>query len=120
MKHGGSLTINPETGLPEAGFLDKLLPAIIGFAITATTGIPAWQVGLGVGAVETARTGDLGKGISAGLGAYGGAGMGAGFGTAGSEAIGSQATNAARGLTGDMAFNLADAGSSFSNALAGG
>jgi hypothetical protein len=23
--HGGSLTINPETGLPEAGFLDKLL-----------------------------------------------------------------------------------------------
>jgi len=78
-KHGGSLTINPHTGLPEAGFLDKLLPAIIGFAITATTGIPAWQVGLGVGAVETARTGDLGKGISAGLGAYGGAGLGAGL-----------------------------------------
>jgi hypothetical protein len=35
MSHGGSLTINPETGLPEAGFLDKLLPAIIGFAINA-------------------------------------------------------------------------------------
>jgi hypothetical protein len=75
MKHGGSLTINPDTGLPEAGFLDKLLPAIIGFAVTAATGLPAWQVGLGVGAVETARTGDLGKGIQAGLGAYGGAGI---------------------------------------------
>ena len=58
MANGGSLTINPDTGLPEAGFLDKLLPAIIGFAVTAATGLPAWQVGLGVGAVETARTGD--------------------------------------------------------------
>tara|TARA_R110000823_G_scaffold54520_1_gene133841 strand:- start:3786 stop:6704 length:2919 start_codon:yes stop_codon:yes gene_type:complete len=125
MANGGSLTINPDTGLPEAGFLDKLLPAIIGFAVTAATGLPAWQVGLGVGAVETARTGDLGKGISAGLGAYGGAGMGAGFGTAGSEAIGSQAAgqsylasapgvlaDAGAGLTGDMAYNLQNAGSS--------
>ena len=29
MAHGGSLTINPETGLPEAGFLKKLLPLIV-------------------------------------------------------------------------------------------
>ena len=97
MKHGGSLTINPETGLPEAGFLDKLLPAIIGFAITATTGIPAWQVGLGVGAVETARTGDLGKGVRAGLGAYGGADLGAGLMEAGASTIG--AAEAAKGVT---------------------
>ena len=97
VQHGGSLTINPETGLPEAGFLDKLLPAIIGFAITATTGIPAWQVGLGVGAVETVRTGDLGRGISAGLGAYGGADFGAGLSEAGASTIG--ATEAAKGLT---------------------
>ena len=26
MAHGGSLTINPETGLPEAGFLSSILP----------------------------------------------------------------------------------------------
>jgi AraC-like DNA-binding protein len=91
MKHGGSLTINPDTGLPEAGFLDKLLPAIIGFAVTAATGLPAWQVGLGVGAVETARTGDLGKGVMAGLGAYGGAGLGAGMSTAGSSALAADA-----------------------------
>ena len=97
MKHGGSLTINPETGLPEAGFLDKLLPAIIGFAVTAATGLPAWQVGLGVGAVETARTGDLGRGISAGLGAYGGGSLGVGLSEAGASTIG--AAEAAKGLT---------------------
>ena len=33
MAHGGSLTINPQTGLPEAGFLDSLLPALVGFGL---------------------------------------------------------------------------------------
>jgi hypothetical protein len=103
MKHGGSLTINPHTGLPEAGFLDKLLPAIIGFGITAMTGLPAWQVGLGVGAVETARTGDLGKGISAGLGAYGGAGLGAGMTTAGADVLSGDATALAAQQAGNLA-----------------
>jgi hypothetical protein len=28
MAHGGSLTINPKTGLPEAGFLDDILPVL--------------------------------------------------------------------------------------------
>lgn len=123
MAHGGSLTINPDTGLPEALSLGKLLPAILGFAVTAATGLPAWQVGLGIGAVETARTGDLGRGIQAGLGAYGGAGLGANLGTAGSEAIGSQAAgqsylasapsalaDAGAGLSADMAYNLTNAG----------
>jgi hypothetical protein len=85
---GGSLTINPETGLAEAGFLDSLLPMIVGAGLMYATGgaagavtpglmgmsMPA-TIGLGVGAAQTARTGDLGKGIMAGLGAYGGAGM---------------------------------------------
>jgi hypothetical protein len=39
-----------------------------------------------VGGVETARTGDLGKGLMAGLGAYGGAGIGAGLFGAGAGA----------------------------------
>ena len=30
MAAGGSLTINPDTGLPEAGFLSQLLPLIAG------------------------------------------------------------------------------------------
>ena len=91
VNHGGTLTINPETGLPEAGFLDKLLPSIIGFGLTALTGMPAWMAGLGVGAVETARTGNLSKGLMAGLGAYGGAGLGAGITGAGEGALGQAA-----------------------------
>lgn len=33
--HGRSLTINPQTGLPEAGILEDILPSIAGFAIDA-------------------------------------------------------------------------------------
>ena len=83
---GGTLTVNPDTGLAEAGFLKKLLPTLIGAALTATTGIPAWAIGLGVGGVEAARTGDLGKGLMAGLGAYGGAGLASGLSGAGAGA----------------------------------
>jgi hypothetical protein len=132
--HGGSLSINPETGLPEAGFLDKLLPTIIGFGISYISGgtIDPKTAAMIVGGVETARTGDIGKGISAGLGAYGGAGIGAGMTAAGSSAIGSEAAGqsylsnyappgvlegASAGLSADMAYNLADAGV---NTLGGG
>jgi len=112
MKHGGSLTINPDTGLPEAGFLDKLLPTIIGAGISFFSGgmINPMQAAAIVGGIQTVRTGDIGKGISAGLGAYGGAGLTAGLTTAGTGAIGGEAAKAGAGLAGDMAFNLADAG----------
>ncbi len=88
--HGGSLTINPETGLPEAGFLDKLLPTIIGAGLTFM-GVPPNMSAMIVGGIQTVRTGDLGKGIQAGLGAYGGANLTAGMGTTGGEALGSTA-----------------------------
>jgi hypothetical protein len=94
MAHGGQLTINPQTGLPEAGMLDKLLPTIIGAGISYFTGIPAAQIGLGVGAFETVRTGSLQKGLMAGLGAYGGAGLTAGLMGAGEAAIGAEANAA--------------------------
>jgi len=88
--HGGSLTVNPETGLAEAGFLDKLLPTIVGAGLMAATGgaaagIAPWMVGAGVGGLETMRTGSLGKGLMAGLGAYGGAGLTEGLVTAGAN-----------------------------------
>lgn len=88
--HGGTLTVNPTTGLPEAGFLDKLLPAIIGAGAVYLSGgtITPMMAGLGIGGIETARTGDLGKGVMAGLGAYGGANMVGGLETAGSAASG--------------------------------
>jgi hypothetical protein len=87
MAHGGSLTINPETGLPEAGILKSLLPMIAGFFLgPAGIGLTAMQAGLTVGALGTAATGSLGKGFMMGLGAYGGAGLGAGLTAAGAPA----------------------------------
>ena len=83
MAHGGSLTINPETGLPEAGWLGKLLPMVLGAALAATgVGAPL-AAGL-VGAGQFARTGSLKKGLMAGLGAFGGAGMAGAAGVGGS------------------------------------
>ena len=74
IKHGGELTINPDTGLPEANFLKKLLPTLIGAGLSFIPGVgPLMAAGI-VGGVETIRTGDIGRGLSAGLGAYGGAG----------------------------------------------
>ena len=74
MRHGGSLTINPQTGLPEAGFLSSILPLIAGVGLTAM-GMPAGMAALTVGGGTALVTGDLGKGLMAGLGAYGGAGL---------------------------------------------
>jgi hypothetical protein len=85
-KSGGtSLTINPKTGLPEAGMLDRLMPAIVGAAATYFSGgaITPQMAGMGIGALQTARTGDLRKGLMAGLGAYGGASLGGMAGGAG-------------------------------------
>jgi hypothetical protein len=88
MAHGGSLTINPHTGLPEAGFLDSLLPTIIGVGLSVASGgalTPLMAAGI-TGAGYGIATGDLSKGLMAGLGAYGGAGLGAGLTSAGSAA----------------------------------
>jgi len=93
LKHGGSLTVNPDTGLPEAGFLDKLLPTIIGGGISYLSGgmIDPMTAAAMVGGVETVRTGSLERGLMAGFGAYGGAGLAQGFMGAGTSALSSGA-----------------------------
>jgi hypothetical protein len=96
MAHGGSLTINPETGLPEAGWLGKLLPTILGAALAAT-GVGAPLAAGIVGAGQFARTGSLKKGLMAGLGAFGGAGM------AGMAGLGGKISETGFGLLGDKA-----------------
>jgi len=75
--HGGSLTINPETGLAEAGFLSSILPMVAGFGLTALTGgvINPMTIGLITGGAGALATGSLSKGLMMGLGAYGGAGL---------------------------------------------
>jgi hypothetical protein len=95
--HGGQLTVNPHTGLPEAGLLDSLLPTIIGAGLTYFSGgaITPMMAGLGVGGVQALRTGSLEKGVMAGLGAYGGAGLTAGLSGVGEAAIGNEAVKSA-------------------------
>jgi hypothetical protein len=99
LAHGGRLTINPETGLPEANFLKKLLPMIagmalnaflpgVGTAIGAALGGLSGAVGTGilVGGVTGLATGSLRQGIMAGMGAYGGASLMGGLQAAGATA----------------------------------
>ena len=74
-KNGGSLSINPDTGLPEAGFLESILPVVAGVGLTAA-GMGPMAAALTVGGVSTLSTGSLSKGLFAGLGAYGGASLG--------------------------------------------
>ena len=116
MAQGGSLTINPETGLLEAGALSDtfkaFLPTLVGAGIMMIPGVGAaaapW-IGAGLGAVEYARTGDIGRGLSAGLGAYGGAGMASGFMGAGAAAgVAPPATTIGAG--GTNALNIAGGG----------
>lgn len=94
MQHGGSLTINPRTGLVEAGFLSSILPMVAGAALAATgVGAPlaAGLVG-GASYLMNPKQGLMG-GLMAGLSAYGGAGLGAAL--AGPGAIGSTAMETA-------------------------
>ena len=93
LKHGGTLTINPETGLAEAGFLKKILPMVAGFALgPAGFGLmSSAMAGLTVGGISALSSGSLEKGLMAGLGAYGGAGLSQGLIGAGTGALSSAA-----------------------------
>lgn len=110
MDHGGSLTINPHTGLPEAGFLKSILPMIAGVGLSfLAPGLSPWLIGgitgLGAKATGASTTEALLAGLSGGmagnaagklaaLGAKGAAGAGAGaLNTAANQA----AVNAAYG-----------------------
>jgi hypothetical protein len=100
MAKGGSLTINPQTGLPEAGFLEDILPVVAAAGLTYLTagaaapalgtafGLGTTASGIAAGALsgaaisgltaaatgkdagQAALMGGLGGGIAGGLGAY--------------------------------------------------
>ncbi len=95
--NGRTLTINPETGLPEAGFLSDLFKAVAPIALgaflgPAGLGMSSMMAGVATGGITTLATGSLSRGLMAGLGAYGGAGLGESLMTAGG---GMSAANAA-------------------------
>jgi hypothetical protein len=94
MAGGGHLTINPHTGLPEAGLLKRMLPMVIGAGLAAT-GVGAPMAALMVGGGYTAATGSLKKGLMAGLGAYGGAGLSTSLMQAGASSVAPEAATAA-------------------------
>lgn len=110
MSQGGSLSINPQTGLPEAGILSSLLPMVAGFFLgPAGIGLTAMQSALTVGALGTAATGSLGKGFMMGLGAYGGAGLGAGLTSAGAANLPASASGQTAANLGQQTFNATSA-----------
>ena len=86
LAHGGSLTINPSTGLPEAGFLERILPMVAGAGLMMIPGVGPLAAAAMVGGGYGLATGSIEKGLMAGLGAYGGAGLTSSLASLGSEA----------------------------------
>ena len=63
-EHGGSLTINPETGLPEAGWLGNILKVAAPVALSFVPGVGPLAAGIGE---AFGATGALASGIGMGL-----------------------------------------------------
>ena len=110
--HGGDLSVNPHTGLKEAGFLDSILPMIIGgaTAVFAPEALPYVSGAVGLGSY--AKSGSLMNGISAGMGAYGAGSLATGLAASGYASAADSAVNSAvnsaagQGLT-EEAYNKA-------------
>jgi hypothetical protein len=75
LANGGSLSINPDTGLVEAGFLEQILPMVAGAGLMLIPGVGPLAAAAIVGGGYGLATGSVEKGLIAGLGAYGGAGL---------------------------------------------
>jgi hypothetical protein len=102
--HGGSLSINPHTGLPEAGFLSSVLPMAVGALAVATGQVELLPyIAAGVGAADYAITGSLSQGLMAGLGAWSGGELVGGLEAAGAQGVVQSGANA-----GTTAFEAAN------------
>jgi hypothetical protein len=104
--NGTTMTINPDTGLPEAGMLSDLFKAVAPIALGAFLGpagmgltfgglSSAVSAGIATGGITALATGSLSRGLMAGLGAYGGAGLAEGISNMGATALSSEALAAA-------------------------
>ena len=126
MAHGGSLTINPETGLVEAGFLKKILPMVAGAVLApmtagiinpATLSAMIGAAGTGIGLAKGKSLGaSLMSGVKAGMSGYGGAGIGNSLASMGNIASGGKniygaLAGDAGGIQGGAAMNKAVANS---------
>jgi len=112
MAQGGSLTVNPDTGLPEAFSLRNLFTSLLPTAVGALVGGPLGAGAMG-GLLGGAATGaaiakskgedPLMGGLMGGLGGYGGAGIAEGLKAAGASSL----TNAAKPAVENIATNTA-------------
>ena len=108
--NGTTLTINPVTGLPEAGLLSDLFKAVAPLALgaflgpgafgIAGMGLSAGTAGLITGGITSLATGSLSRGLMAGLGAYGGAGLAQGALDAGNAQLASTMSEGAQAAAG--------------------
>ncbi len=124
-RYGARMTVNPDTGLPEAFNFMRFLPVIAGAALSPfITPMGAAAV---VGAVEGVRTKSLMGGLKGALGAYGGAGITSSLASFGAEGLGQQALPQLTELgtptltptiTPDVASGLTSANTSALNTLA--
>ena len=116
---GGGLTVNPDTGLPEAGFLKNILPMLVGGGLAIATGglssafINPFTIGgaMGLGGLA-ASGGDLNQALKWGLGGYGGAGIAqsvSGALAANPGTMGSEAVAATQGTTGQAVPGVTEA-----------
>jgi hypothetical protein len=97
--NGGSLTVNPKTGLVEANFLEAILPTVLGVGLSFIPGVgPLMAAGL-VGGGTALATGNIEKGLMAGLGAAGGAGLGGAISAAGAPVAAGANAMAATGAS---------------------
>ena len=132
LAHGGSLTVNPETGLTEAGFLEQILPIVAAAGLTYLTAGAAAPVlstamgstlagGIAAGALsgaaisgglaaiqgkdagQAALMGGLGGALSGGLGAYDGAATADLFATKAGEITAQGAAETAAGAIPEVA-----------------
>tara|TARA_R110000787_G_scaffold4028_3_gene15684 strand:- start:1004 stop:2041 length:1038 start_codon:yes stop_codon:yes gene_type:complete len=97
---GGSLSTNPNTGLPEAGFLKNILPMVIGAGLSFIPGVGPLAAGalMGGGALA-ASGGDLKEVAKWGLGGASGAGLAGSLAGAGAGVQAGAATTGAAGTT---------------------
>jgi hypothetical protein len=95
LANGGSLSINPDTGLVEAGFLEQILPMVAGAGLMLIPGVGPLAAAAIVGGGYGLATGSVEKGLMAGLGAYGGAGLTTSLAGLGAEAGRTAAENLA-------------------------
>jgi hypothetical protein len=125
---GGSLTTNPDTGLPEAGFLSNILPMLIGGGLAIATGglssafINPWTIGgaMGLGGLA-ASGGDLKQGLKYGLGGFGGASLAGSLAGAGAAQAGATGTGSALGAgAGTGSATTAAQQTAFNQAALGG